>query len=207
MSVPTKMALIFKRLEAAPAHQKSRRIAPALRRLMPLLLVCVTGLAAGAPPIAGNFTLATTDGTEVSERSFRGKWELIYFGYATCPEICSTVMQRVAAALVDLGPAATQVQPLFITLDPAHDKPELLSQYLSNFDRRIVGLTGTEKQTQAAVKAFKMYFKTRTLDNGATSIDHSSFLFLMKPDGSFARLLSGDTPGHKLADELRRQLL
>lgn len=140
---------------------------------------------------AGNgrqLPLSKSDGAQVTERSFRGNWESIYFGYASCPEICSTVIQQVAAALADLGPAAANPQRLFITLDPAHNKPEQLSRYLSNFDRRIVGLTGTETQTQAAVQSFHLYFKQRMLDNGASSIDHSSFLFLMKPDGSFARL-------------------
>lgn len=207
MSALPKMRSVFRRRGAVGANQKGQQRLPVLRRIVPALLFCAAELATGAPVIGGNFTLSTSDGTQVSEHSYRGKWALIYFGYASCPDICSTVMAQVATALADLGPAAAKLQPLFITLDPVHDKPDQLSRYLSNFDRRIVGLTGTETQTQAAVQSFRMYFKKRMLDDGSSSIDHSSFLFLMKPDGSFARLLSGDTPGHQLADELRRQLL
>lgn len=171
------------------------------------VLACQAGVAAGAAPsIEGHFSLLNKAGQLVTERTYQGKWTLIYFGYATCPEICSTVMQRVALAMEELGPATEKLQPLFITLDPTNDTPEQLSLYLASFDKRMIGLTGSEKQTKDAVQAFRMYVKTRSLDSGGTTIDHSSYLFLMRPDGSFARLLSGDTSGHNLAGELQRQL-
>lgn len=171
------------------------------------VLACQTGAAIGAaPPIEGHFSLQNKAGQLVTERTYEGKWTLIYFGYATCPEICSTVMQRVALAMDELGPATEKLQPLFVTLDPTNDTPERLSMYLANFDKRMIGLTGSEKQTKDAVQSFGMYVKTRVLDSGATTIDHSSYLFLKRPDGSFARLLSGDTSGHNLAGELRRYL-
>ena len=171
------------------------------------VLACQTGaVTAAAPPIEGHFSLQNKAGQLVTERTYEGKWTLIYFGYATCPEICSTVMQRVALAMDELGPATEKLQPLFVTLDPTNDTPERLSMYLANFDKRMIGLTGSEKQTKDAVQSFRMYVKTRVLDSGATTIDHSSYLFLKRPDGSFARLLSGDTSGHNLAGELRRYL-
>lgn len=171
------------------------------------VLACQAGAAIGAvPPIEGHFSLQNKSGQSVTERTYEGKWTLIYFGYAICPEICSTVMQRVALAMSELGPATEKLQPLFITLDPLHDTPERLSLYLASFDKRMIGLTGSEKQINDAVQSFRMYVKTRVLDSGATTIDHSSYLFLKRPDGSFARLLSGDTSGHNLAEELRRHL-
>ena len=171
------------------------------------VLACQAGAATGAaPPIEGHFSLQNKTGQLFTERTFEGKWTLVYFGYATCPEICSTVMQRVALAMEELGPATEKLQPLFITLDPTHDTPERLSVYLASFDKRMIGLTGSDKQTKDAVQSFRMYVKTRVLDSGGTTIDHSSFLFLKRPDGSFARLLSGDTSGHNLASELRSHL-
>ena len=171
------------------------------------VLACQAGAAIGAAsPIVGQFSLQNKAGQPVTERTYEGKWTLIYFGYATCPEICTTVMQRVAMAMDELGPATEKLQPLFVTLDPAHDTPERLSIYLANFDKRMIGLTGSEKQTKDAVQSFRMYVKTRVLDSGDTTIDHSSYLFLKRPDGSFARLLSGDTSGHNLAGELRHYL-
>lgn len=171
------------------------------------VLTCQADAAPGAaPPIEGHFSLQNKAGQLVTERTYEGKWTLVYFGYATCPEICSTVMQRVALAMNELGSATEKLQPLFVTLDPMHDSPERLSMYLANFDKRMIGLTGSEKQTKDAVQSFRMYVKTRVLDSGATTIDHSSYLFLKRPDGSFARMLSGDTSGHDLAGELRRHL-
>lgn len=171
------------------------------------VLACQASVATGAvPPIDGHFSLQNKNGQQITDRTFEGKWTLIYFGYATCPEVCSTVMQRLALAMNELGPATEKMQPLFITLDPLHDTTERLSMYLGSFDKRIIGLTGSGKQISDAVQSFRMYVRTRALDTGSTTIDHSSYLFLKRPDGSFARLLSGDTSGHNLASELRRHL-
>lgn len=198
------MFCIFDRLPDA----RPGRIVSCRKVLLAALFATVTaassGLVIAAPsPIDGNFSLSNTDGREVNDRTYRGKWELIYFGFATCPEVCTTVMQRVAVALQELGATAGKLQPLFITLDPVHDTPGRLASYLNTFDRRLIGLIGTEKQTQEAVRSFRMYVKRRALESGTSTIEHSSFLFLMKPDGTFARLLSGDTSGHHLAEELR----
>ena len=170
------------------------------------LVLCSFGPTAAAPVIDAHYSLVTVDGAHVTERSYQGKWQLIYFGFATCTDVCSLVMQQVAGAMNELGADAVQVQPLFITLDPAKDTPERLSSYLGQFDSRIVGLRGSQSETLKATGDFRMYFKTRTPAGGDETIDHSSFLFLLKPDGSFASLLPGNTVGHALASELRRRL-
>lgn len=204
------MTCIFDRRHEEPSRERQSRrqlYRPWLCAAMASLIFTGSIDAAHAVPlIEGRFSLSNSVGQGVTNQTFHGKWTLIYFGFATCPEICSTVMQRVATALAELGPVTNRLQPLFITLDPVHDTPERLSKYLSNFDNRVIGLSGTQQQTQDAVQSFRMYVKSRELKNGFTTIDHSSFLFLMRPDGSFARLLSGDTSGHNLADELRHQL-
>jgi protein SCO1 len=172
------------------------------------LLAAAATIALARPPslIGGHFALVTTTGAAVTEQSYRGKWQLIYFGYASCPDVCPTVLTEVSVALEALGPLAEKVQPLFITVDPAHDTAQVLSAYLGSFDTRIVGLTGTPEQVKAAAKSYRVFYRTRKLTEDAYTVDHSSFLFLLKPDGEFAALLSGDLPGHKLADELRKRL-
>ena len=164
--------------------------------------------AEAAVAIGGHFSLNRLDGEAVTERSFAGKWQLIYFGFTLCPETCPTVMSEVTGALRDLGPLSQQVQPVFITIDPERDTPEQLKGFLSHFDSRIVGLRGNKQQTTEATSAYRVYIKTRPIEAGseAYTIEHSSFLFLMKPDGSFARLLQADAGGHKLADTLRHEL-
>ena len=160
----------------------------------------------GAVPIGGKFVLMDVSGKVVTDNTFTGKWQLIFFGFTTCPDVCSTVLTEVAVAMSDLGPDVGKIQPIFITMDPERDSAQRISAYLNSFDSRIVGLRGTDVQTQAAVRAFHVYSKKRET-NGAYTMDHSAVLYLMKPDGSFGKLLSGDIAGHKLGAELRATLI
>jgi len=157
----------------------------------------------GAVPIGGAFSLMDTAGKKVTEKTYVGKLQLIFFGFTSCPDVCSTVMQNVAAAMAELGADAAKVQPIFITMDPAQDTPKRLTDYLNAFDSRIVGLRGDDAQTLAAIKAFHVYSKRR--ETG--TLDHSAMVYVMKADGSFGKLLTADAKNHKLADELRATLL
>ncbi len=157
-------------------------------------------------PIGGKFTLRDTQGRVVTDKTYAGKWQLVFFGFTSCPDVCSTVMAEVAAALADLGPDAARVPPIFISMDPEQDSAQRIGDYLKAFDSRIVGLRGTDAQTQAAVRAFHVYSKKRATGSGYT-LDHSAMLYLMQPDGAFGKLLNGDTPGHRLGADLRASLL
>lgn len=167
-------------------------------------LATATAVAQGPVRFGGSFDLTTSDGHAVTDADYRGKWLLVYFGYTGCPDVCPTVLSEIGVALRGLGSLADKVRPIFITLDPAHDTPSVLSGYLSSFDPRIVGLRGSPEQTEKAAKLYHVYFKERSLGGGAFAVDHSSFLYVMRPDGSFAELLAGDLPGHNLADALRK---
>ncbi len=162
---------------------------------------------AGAPMVAlgGHFHLQTLDGQPTSESSFPDRWQLIYFGFTFCPDTCPTVLNQMTAALKDLGALAERIQPLFITIDPERDTADQLRAYLKHFDARIVGLRGSPQETDAAAAAYRVFVKVQrsATDSEHYSIEHSSFLFLMKPDGSFARLLQAEGGGHQLADQLR----
>ena len=96
--------------------------------------------------IGGPFTLTATDGTTVTDGTYRGKWLLVYFGYTSCPNTCPTVLIEIGTALATLGADAGKLQPLFITVDPQRDTAELLREYLQSFDPRIIGLTGTRSK-------------------------------------------------------------
>ncbi|HXY98576.1 MAG TPA: SCO family protein [Stellaceae bacterium] len=160
-----------------------------------------------APPLfGGHFALSTADGRSVSDQSYRGKWLLVYFGYTYCPDACPTALTAISSALERLGPLADKFQPLFITVDPQRDTPEVLTAYIKSFDPRIIPLVGTPEQIAAAAKAYHVYYAVRNFGGGAYAIDHSSFIYIVDPNGRFARLLTGDVPGHQLADELRRLL-
>jgi protein SCO1/2 len=163
--------------------------------------------ASEAPPaamadIAGHFALTTADGRSVTNESYRGKWLVIYFGYTSCPDACPLTLNNIGVALDKLGPLADKVQPLFITVDPEHDTRAAMTQYLKSFDPRIVGLSGTPKEIAAAANQYHVYFRTRQLGNGEYTVDHNSLIYVIAPDGQFAKLLTPDLPGHELADQL-----
>jgi protein SCO1 len=161
------------------------------------------GPAPSIPAIGGDFALETAAGRAVTEASFRGKWLLIYFGYTACPDACPTALSAMAAALIALGPLAAKVQPLFITVDPKRDTPAVIGNYVKTFDPRILGLYGTAEQTEAAAKAFRVYYTVRQLGNGEYTIDHSAFVYVVDPDGRAVELLTGNLSGPAMAAALR----
>jgi len=154
------------------------------------------------PQIGGHFELSMPDGRAVTDQTFRGKWMLIYFGYTYCPDVCPTTLMSMVRALKTLGPLADKVQPLFVTVDPQRDTPEIIGEYVKEFDPHLIGLVGSPQQIAAAAHDFHVYYAVRQLGNDEYVIDHSSFIYVIDPSGAFVRLLSGDLPGHELADQL-----
>lgn len=155
-------------------------------------------------PLDGHFALSTLDGRAVTDADYRGKWLLIYFGYTFCPDVCPTTLTQIGGALDALGPQAKEFQPIFITVDPARDKPPVLRDYMKSFDPRIVALTGEPDDIETSAKSFHVYYRPRSLGNGQYTVDHSSYIYVINPKGKFVELLTGDLPGHPLADDLRK---
>ena len=139
-----------------------------------------------AVDIGGAFELTGHHGRTVKDGDFRGRFMLVFFGYGYCPDVCPTGLATVAAALDALGDKAGRVQPLFITVDPARDTAEFLADYVGQFHPKFVGLTGTEAKIADVAKKYRVYY--RKAENGSATdylVDHSSFVYLMGPDGKF----------------------
>jgi len=157
-----------------------------------LLLVVTIGSIAWFHPsqtrsIGRSFDLIDSkSGRLVSDRDFRGKWLLVFFGYTRCPDVCPTTLSEIADTLAKLGPLAGLVQPLFITLDPKRDTQPVLADYTAAFDPRILALTGSPDQIAAAARGYGVYFATREAGDDY-SIDHSAAMYLMRPDGAYER--------------------
>jgi protein SCO1/2 len=151
------------------------------------------------------FALIDSTGATVTDRTFRGRWELVFFGYTYCPDLCPTTLSTIADALNELGPLASQIQPIFISIDPRRDTPAVIGDYVRNFDPRIVGLTGSKAAIAAAAAAYKVYYAVHKTGAGPDDylMDHSGFVYLMNPEGGFARVLAGDISGKAMADKLR----
>jgi protein SCO1/2 len=183
------------------------------------LLVAVLLLAAGgylflsgsqpaALTVGGPFSLIDGDGKPVTDQTWRGKYMLVYFGYTYCPDVCPTTLTNVATALDKLGPKADEIQPLFITVDPKRDTPAVVKQYAAAFGPRIIGLTGTPQQIDVAAKAYRVYYAEHRTGPGPDdySMDHSSVLYLMGPDGRFIAPVRADQDGPEIAAALTKLL-
>jgi protein SCO1 len=162
------------------------------------------GTPADSPRIGGHFTLKAADGTEVTDRSFPGKWLLLYFGYTYCPDACPTALNTIAEALDELGPLAGRFQPIFITVDPQRDTPLVMAEYVKAFHPRLIGLTGSAAQIAVAARQFHVFYQIRQLGNVEYAIDHSSYIYVIDPDGQVAELITGNLAGHPVAAELTR---
>jgi protein SCO1/2 len=151
--------------------------------------------------------LTDADGKPVRSTDFTGKWLLIYFGYMHCVDLCPTGLTLLADAMEQIGPAAAHVQPLFITVDPEHDRGPMLREFTAAFDKRLVGLTGSDAQIAAAAAALGVRYQKVALANGDYVVDHSSSLSLVDPAGRNALTFKMAEPhlvAAKIFDQLER---
>ncbi len=161
----------------------------------------------GRADIGGPFALVDQDGRAVTDKDYLGKWLLVYFGYTYCPDVCPTALARNAEAIDLLGPQGDAVVPVLITVDPQRDTAAKLKDYVHFFHPRTVGLTGTPEQIAAVAKQYRVYYsKAEREDPSAYLMDHSSFTYLVGPDGKFVQVFSHDMSAQAMADALRKVL-
>jgi protein SCO1 len=156
--------------------------------------------------VGGPFTLEDGNGQQVTDRNFRGKYMLVYFGYTFCPDVCPTTLSEVAEAMDKLGAKADRLQPIFITVDPKRDTPDVMKRYTAAFSPRLIGLTGTPDQIATVAKEYRVYYAAHQSGSGTSdySVDHSSVLYLMGPDGKFVAPIRPDEDGPHMAADLNR---
>ncbi|MEE8634308.1 MAG: SCO family protein [Methyloceanibacter sp.] len=162
----------------------------------------------GKALIGGPFSLVGKGGKEVTDQDFRGRHMLVFFGFTHCPDICPAELQVMASALEGLGPDAEKVVPIFITLDPERDTPEVVTAYVVNFGPNFVGLSGSPESIASAAKAYRVSyqkFQDETMGDNYT-IDHSALAYLMGPDGEYITHIPYGTPAPKMTETLGRYL-
>ncbi len=161
----------------------------------------------GTVRIGAPFTLIDQDGRTRRSADFAGRFLLIYFGYAKCPDVCPTTLALMADALDKVGPKASRIVPVFITIDPERDTPAVLKPYVRSFGPRFIGLTGDLKAITQVAADYRVYFRKHPLENGEYGLDHSSVIYLMGPDGKFVAYWDDTAVGpDKLAEALRAKL-
>ena len=144
-----------------------------------------SSVAGGAGAIGGPFELVNQHGDTVTDADVMGKPSLVYFGYTFCPDVCPLDTARNAEAVYILDDQGIEVQPVFITIDPARDTPEVVGEYAEVFHPRMVGLTGSDEQVKAASQAYKTYYKKQEGDDEYYLVDHSTSTYFMMPEYGF----------------------
>jgi protein SCO1/2 len=159
-----------------------------------------------ASAIGGPFRLVDQNGKTVTDADLKGKWSLIYFGYTHCPDACPTALNDIAIALDDLGPKRDAVRPVFITVDPERDTPEVLKSYVTSFDAPILALTGTPEAVAQAAKDYRVYYAKHPEPGGDYSMDHSSVIYVMDPEGRFTATFTPESSPEDIAARLKKLL-
>ena len=191
--------------EPAPAARRFDAAPPTERRADAARLM--GELMSGKHPVGGAFVLSDPAGRRVALADLRGKLVLLYFGYANCPDVCPTDLAVIGQALRDLGAAAGEVQPVFITLDPQRDTPAVLREYTAAFHPRMLALTGTEAEIRRVATDYKVFFEKVQLPGTQTyAIDHTPYIFLLDREGRFATLFPPGTQADRMGFMLREQL-
>ncbi|MFT8674890.1 MAG: SCO family protein [Acetobacter sp.] len=156
------------------------------------------------PGVGGPYALTDTANRPVTQADFRGRYTLIYFGYTHCVDVCPLTLATVSAALEELGPRGRAVTPIFISVDPERDTPEVVKNYVAHFSPDIVGLSGTTAQLRPVLAAFHVTVRHHAGANAL--IDHSSLLYLMDGHNHLAGMIPVDSSAHDIAADLARML-
>jgi protein SCO1/2 len=159
--------------------------------------------------IIARYLLQDPNGRSVTSEDFRGRFQLISFGYTYCPDICPTTLVEMAAILKLLGEQSSALQPIFITVDPERDSGQVLKTYTEFFDRRILGLTGSPALVRRAADNFKIrYAKVREPGSDAANyaVDHSAGMIFLGPDGQLIKKFAFATPVEVIATQIRQAI-
>ena len=157
--------------------------------------------------IGGAFTLTDQNGVTRRPEDFRGHLMLVYFGYTFCPDACPTALQDMSRAIDLMGNRGNDVQPIFITIDPARDTVEQMKLYASNFHPRLIALTGTPEQVAEAAKAYRVYYEKDKSSGGDDYLmDHTAFIYLMGQDGKYLSHFPPGTTAEQMAAAMEKHL-
>ena len=137
--------------------------------------------------VVKSFELIGADGSIVTPSLFLGKWSLVFFGFTRCPDVCPTTLIDIGHILELLGSKAEILQPVFISLDPEWDTRQRMTNYMKNFDPRIIGLTGSMEQIRTVAENYGVFFRKQSLNDDEYTIDHSAALYLLNQDGVYIR--------------------
>jgi cytochrome oxidase Cu insertion factor (SCO1/SenC/PrrC family) len=165
-------------------------------------------IGSGTASIGGPFTMVNQKGETVTEKNYAGQYMLMFFGFTNCGDVCPAELQVMAAAFAEMGPLADRITPIFVSIDPERDTPQVMANYVKNFHPRLQGLTGSAEQIATFARAYHIYYQKvpNANDPKDYEMDHSSILYLMGPDGKFVKYFPYTTDAKLLAEDLKKVL-
>lgn len=164
---------------------------------------CRASAVAGGTSIGGPFELVNTRGETVTDKDVITKPSIVYFGYTFCPDVCPVDAARNAEAVDLLDEQGRDVTPVFISIDPKRDTPEVLADFTYNMHEKMIGLTGSPEQVKAASQAYKTYYKAH--DDGEDEyylVDHTTFSYLVLPEHGFVEFFRRETTPEDMAQRI-----
>ncbi len=162
----------------------------------------------GEALVGGPFSLVDHTGTRVTEADFAGQSKLMFFGYTYCPDMCPLGLATIAAAYDQLTPEEqAKVVPIFVTVDPERDTVDAIADYVDLFHPEMVGLTGSLEETDAAAKAYRVYYRKAESEQATDYlVDHSTFTYLMDGDNRYVTHFGHQASPGDLVEGIRRHL-
>jgi protein SCO1/2 len=169
-------------------------------------------LSEAAPSVGGPFALTDQFGKPRTDADFRGQYMLVFFGFTHCPDVCPIELQTISDALDQLDQKqSAKITPIFITVDPDRDTPDVMRNYVANFSPRMVALTGSAEAIGTVAKSYRVFYAKATgtnapADPAAYILDHSAVVYLMGPDGAYLAHFGPGTSAQAMAADLRDRL-
>jgi protein SCO1/2 len=161
-----------------------------------------TQIQGGAGAIGGPFELLNAKGEIVTEKDVITEPSLVYFGYTFCPDVCPLDVARNAEAVDVLAERGQSVTPVFISIDPERDTPEVVGDFAFNLHERMIGLTGSPEQVKAASKAYKTYYNKQLTGDEYYLMDHTTLSYLVLPEAGFVEFFRRDVTPEQMADRI-----
>ncbi|MCA0846274.1 SCO family protein [Salipiger thiooxidans] len=160
-----------------------------------------SAVAGGAGAIGGPFELVNAQGETVTDAEVFTEPSLVYFGYTFCPDVCPFDVSRNAEAVDLLAERGMSVTPVFISIDPERDQPEVVGDFAHNMHEKMIGLTGSPEQVQAASQAYRTYYKKQDSEDEFYLVDHSTFTYLVLPEQGFVEFFRRDVTPEQMAEK------
>jgi protein SCO1 len=164
--------------------------------------------AAGRAAVGGPFSLVDSKNRPFTDKDLLGSFALVYFGFTFCPDICPDELDKITDGLnlADKDSPNVLVQPVFISIDPERDTPEVVGTYLQDFHPRFIGLTGTVEQVKAAARAYRVYYHKTNETNGDYLVDHSIIMYMIDPNGDFLTFFGRNNTAEDIAEVVGRNI-